>query len=188
MAPQNDEERLARIEAALLDETATDQDFQWMFDRNGDGEKLRSWLIEEAEATLRGEGRVSGTSGMPDDSTMEIITTPLGQPTPTHARQKLMSWARLFGSPPPPAMERLHPATLPWMVRAKFLLIAIGGPDGIVVRAELQRRQRHRAKEPERPEPANTGQGRGPGVCGDPLRNLWRLLVKPRPTAGQLVS
>src|ERR1039458_4353336 len=118
--PRNDEEKFANLWAACFAETATDEDFQWMFNYRGDGEKFRSWLIDMAEAELRGEGEVQPCSGSPLQLALEIITTPLGERTPTRARETLQTRARLYGSPPPPRMALLHKATLDWMWCSKF--------------------------------------------------------------------
>ena len=73
----------------------------------------------------------------------------------------------MFGTTPDPSMERLHGAVLHVMWRAKMLLIAIGGPDGMLLRHELDWRQRHRSNGPRRTKAAKPGHGAGPGDCGD---------------------
>jgi len=80
--PQTDEEKLAQLAAACLAVTATDEDFEWMFDYKGAGEAQRSELVEMAEAELRGDGEVWQCSGTPLQSALRIITTPFGEPTP----------------------------------------------------------------------------------------------------------
>jgi hypothetical protein len=80
--PGNDEEKLAKLAAACFAETATDKDFQWMFDYRGAGEKARSSLIDMAEAELRGGGEVWPGSGTPLQLALEIIITPLRASTP----------------------------------------------------------------------------------------------------------
>ena len=87
VVPRNYSERLAQVEAAMLDETATDADFRWAFAHERGGSGLRSELLDDAEAILRGEERALGCSGMPDNFALAIITTPLGEPTPPDARR-----------------------------------------------------------------------------------------------------
>jgi len=81
--------------------------------------------------------------GYPDAPALKILATPLGAPVPEDAYSYLKEVAELLSFEPNEDWIALHTAARPFYIRAIFLMLALGTPDGLALRQELAQRLTH---------------------------------------------
>jgi hypothetical protein len=137
---QSQLERYQQIEAALATNTASEEDFRWIFDNiDGVAAKVKSGLLDKAEILL-GDKFHWRFHNFLETAALKILTTPLGSEIPDDAYSVLEDWAGQVSWKPVKGLELLCEATHRLSIRAIYLVSALGSPDGLPLRQELARR------------------------------------------------
>jgi hypothetical protein len=133
-------ERYEQVVEALHANTATEEDFRWIYDNvEGVDVKMRTSLLDAAEKVLADQRRWDDY-GYPFASALEILTTPIGSEVPEKAYPALRNWADCLSGKPDKKLESLAEATRPFCIQAVYLMSALGSADGMPLRQELVRR------------------------------------------------
>jgi hypothetical protein len=130
-------ERYEQVEKALVANTATETDIRWIYENVPEcAPFMKTFLLTAAQAVLA-DPMPWRDFNHPDVLALKILTTPLGTPVPDNIHADLKRWADCLSFKPDENRKAFFTATRPFHIRAIFLLLALGSPDGMPLRREL---------------------------------------------------